>query len=351
MGSLSIHEQVSFHKEGTLEYSMRAKFGISLSNRAVLFDWASTDDLIKASKTAEDSGYFHGVWVGDNLLSKPRIEALTMLSAIASHTQRVKLGTICMASFPLRHPITMAIQWASLDVLSKGRTILAVCNGGSANDGVRFAKELEVMGVRSQERVGRLVEGVKILRKVWSEDQASYDGKYYQFSDVEVLPKPVQQPVPIYIAANPKAGQVDEAVVDRILHRVATLGDGWQTDGTPVETFRTRFSAIKKYAAQAGRDPSKFESCLHLMVNINDDADLAHEQAMTFLTTYYGAGYVSKEKANVWLACGPPELVIEKIQAYVDAGCTMPVLRFVSPDLEGQLQRCIEEVLPAFRNN
>ena len=85
--------------------AMQAKFGISLSNRAVLFDWATTDDLIAAARTAEDSGYFHSVWVGDNLLSKPRLESIVTLSAIAAHTSTVKLGTICLASFPLREPI------------------------------------------------------------------------------------------------------------------------------------------------------------------------------------------------------------------------------------------------------
>ena len=114
-----------------MPHNMRAKFGISLSNRAVLFDWATTDDLISAAKVAEASGYFHGVWVGDNLLSKPRLESIVTLSALAAHTSTVTLGTICLASFPLRDPILLAIQWASLDVLSGGRTILAVCNGAS----------------------------------------------------------------------------------------------------------------------------------------------------------------------------------------------------------------------------
>ena len=329
--------------------SMRAKFGVSLSTRAVLFDWGTMEDVIDAARTAEESGLFHGIWVGDNLLSKPRVEAIVTLSAIAARTERATLGTICLASFPLRHPILFALQWASLDVLSHGRTILSVCSGAPASFGPQFASELEAMGVQSAERVGRLVEGVKILRRLWSEDQVSYDGKYYQFNDVEALPKPVQQPMPVMIAANPKPGIVSEAIVDRILRRVATHADGWQTDATPVEVFHDRFAKIRNYAAKRGRDPSKLDSCLHLMVNINEDRDQAFREAENFLGSYYGAGAVSKERAELWLAYGPPEAVIEKIQAYIDAGCTMPVLRFVSPDLKGQLQRCIEEVLPAFR--
>ncbi len=332
-----------------MPHNMRAKFGISLSNRAVLFDWATTDDLISAAKVAEASGYFHGVWVGDNLLSKPRLESIVTLSALAAHTSTVTLGTICLASFPLRDPILLAIQWASLDVLSGGRTILAVCNGASEFDGPQFAHELEVMGVKSNQRVGRVIEGIRILRRLWSEEQVTHQGKYFQFDDVECLPKPVQKPMPILIAANPKPGQADDATVDRIMRRVAKYADGWQTDATPVETFRQRFQIIQEYAHQGGRDPSKFDSCLHLMVNINNDRDEAYKEAEVFLTSYYGAGAISRERAELWLAYGPPEAVIEKIQAYIDAGCTTPVLRFVSPDLSGQLQRCIEEVLPAFR--
>ena len=332
-----------------MPHDMRAKFGISLSNRAVLFDWATTNDLISAARVAEASGYFHGVWVGDNLLSKPRVESIVTLSALAAHTSTVTLGTICLASFPLRDPILLAIQWASLDVLSGGRTILAVCNGASELDGPQFAHELEVMGVKSNQRVGRVIEGIRILRRLWSEEQVTHQGKYFQFDDVECLPKPVQKPMPILIAANPKPGQADDATVDRIMRRVAKYADGWQTDATPVETFRQRFQIIQEYAHQGGRDPSKFDSCLPLMVNINNDRDEAYKEAEVFLTSYYGAGAISRERAELWLAYGPPEAVIEKIQAYIDAGCTTPVLRFVSPDLSGQLQRCIEEVLPAFR--
>jgi alkanesulfonate monooxygenase SsuD/methylene tetrahydromethanopterin reductase-like flavin-dependent oxidoreductase (luciferase family) len=332
-----------------MSYAMRAKFGLSLSNRAVLFAWATPDDLLATAQMAEASGYFHGVWVGDNLLSKPRLEALVTLSAIAARTQHVKLGTICLASFPLRDPILLAIQWASLDVLSHGRTILAVCNGGGWRDGPQFTHELAVMGVKSQERVGRLLEGMVILRRLWSEARVTHNGKYYQFADVELLPKPLQQPVPIFIAINPKEERASAAVIERILRRVATHADGWQTDATPVETFRQRFDTIRTYAAQQGRDPSQLESCLHLMVNIHHDREQAFREATTFLASYYGAGTVSRERAELWLAYGPPEAVIAKVQAYIDAGCTMPVLRFVSPHLKEQFQRCVEEVLPAFR--
>src|SRR5262245_39229270 len=138
---------------------MHAKFGLSLSTRAMLFGWATFDDLLNAAATAEASGYFDGIWVGDNLLSKPRAEAIVTLSAIAARTEQVRLGTICLASLPLRDPILLALQWASLDVLSHGRTVVAACIGGGVEEGQRFAYETEVMGVKFVRLVGRFGAG------------------------------------------------------------------------------------------------------------------------------------------------------------------------------------------------
>ncbi len=333
----------------TTPVAMKAKFGLSLSTRAVLFDWGTLDDLLDMAGIAEESGCFDGVWVGDNLLSKPRIEAIVTLSAMAARTRKVRLGTVCLASFPMRDPILFALQWASLDVLSKGRTILAVCNGGSMHDGPQFAHELEVMGVRSGERPGRVVEGIAILRRLWGDGPVSHAGRFHQFSEVDLQPKPIQSPMPIHLAVNPKGDEVDGRTMERILRRVAAHADGWQTDGTPAETFRTRFDRIRDYAAELGRDTAAFDGSLHMMVNIEEDRDRAFEEATTFLTSYYGAGHISRDRAETWLAYGSPQQVVDKIAAYIEAGCTMPILRFVSARPREQLQRCIEEVLPAFR--
>ena len=189
--------------------NMMAKFGLSLSTRAILFDWGTLDDLMDMAELAEESGCFHGVWVGDNFLSKPRVEALVTLSALATRTERVKLGTICLASFPMREPILFALQWASLDILSKGRTLLTVCNGGTDRFGPQYAHELRTMGITSRERVGRVVEGISVLRQLWGEGPATHTGKYHQFTDVDLQPKPIQTPMPIHLAVNPPAAEVD----------------------------------------------------------------------------------------------------------------------------------------------
>lgn len=324
------------------------RFGLSLPNRAVLFG-TPVESLLKTAQQADETGLFDSVWVGDNLLSKPRLEAIVTLAAIAARTQRVKLGTICFASFPTRHPITLAIQWASLDLISEGRALLAVCIGGAASLGPQFAAELKAMGIKSTERVGRLEEGIELLRRFWSEESVTHEGTYYRFNKVNVLPKSVQQPMPILIAVNPRLN-ADPAVEERALRRVARLANGWQTDLTPVDVFRSRWQRVQSYAQEYGRADEMQQSMLHLMVNINDDAQAARQEAVDFFSHYYGLGVVDDAMVEQWLAYGPPEAVIEKISRYVEVGCTCPVLRFVAQDQLGQLERCASDVIPAFRD-
>src|SRR5207244_9435449 len=107
-----------------------------------------------------------------SLIHKPRLDSIVMLSAVATRTQKIRLGVICMASFPVRHPVLLAIQWASLDQLSKGRTILGVCIGGG-HEG-----EMRAFGVQKNERIGRMTEGIKLIREIWSNDEDNHAGKY-----------------------------------------------------------------------------------------------------------------------------------------------------------------------------
>ena len=242
------------------------RFGLSLPNRAVLFGMP-VGFLLEAAEIADKSAYFDSVWVGDNFLSKPRLEAIVLLSAVAARTTHVKLGPVCLASFPLRHPLPLALQWASLDVLSGGRTTMAVCNGGAASAGPLFATELRAMGVKSTERVDRVEEGIELLRRFWGPDPVTFHSQFYHFENVQLLPKPVQSHIPITIAVNP-ANDADPALVERALRRVARLADGWQTDGTPPQLFRERWAQVREYAAEYGRQEAVTDAQLHLMVNI-----------------------------------------------------------------------------------
>ena len=323
------------------------RFGLSLPNRAVLFGFP-VETLVDVAERADASDYFDSLWVGDNFLSKPRLEAVTFLSLLAGRTKRLKLGTVCLASFPLRHPIAFAIQWASLDVLSQGRTILVVCNGGAAKDGPVFAAELAAFGVASNERMGRLEEGIEILRRLFGPGPASFHGTYYQFDDVLLAPKPIQARVPIGIANNP-VEEVDPTVEEKVLRRIARLADSWQMDAVKPAVFQRRWARVQEYAAEYGRVGQVDDAQLHLMVNINDDREVAYAQSAEFFDRYYGPGSVKREFIADWLAYGSPADIIEKIQSFTDAGMTTIILRFTSPAQREQLERCITEVLPHIR--
>ena len=111
------------------------RFGVNLNNREPLIAPDYTlSDLLSLAERAEALG-FDSVWVGDSLFSKPRWEPITLLSAISQRTSRVKLGTACMVS-GTRHPLYLALEWATLDQLSAGRTILGT-GMGNPEEGVR----------------------------------------------------------------------------------------------------------------------------------------------------------------------------------------------------------------------
>jgi alkanesulfonate monooxygenase SsuD/methylene tetrahydromethanopterin reductase-like flavin-dependent oxidoreductase (luciferase family) len=323
--------------------NLPVKWGLSLPNRGALFGLAEIDELIECAAVAEQSGVFESVWVGDSLIHKPRLEAITMLAALATHTKKVRLGTICMASFPVRHPVLLAIQWASLDQISKGRSLLGVCIGG-AHEG-----ELRAFNVKREERVGRMKEGIELLRAIWSDEEVHHRGKYYTLEDYNIVPKPVQKPPPIWIAVSPEREQVGDKIVDQAMRRVGTLADGYITMGVTAAEFAKRWSVIEQAAGEAGKDLSNFECAIHGMVNINDDGQTAYGEAKNYFNHYYGPSYPPESLIKVWLAHGPPKDCARLIQEWIDMGITTPVLRFTSKDQLKQVQRFIGEVLPLLR--
>src|SRR5437867_9370582 len=167
----------------------KTSFGLTLSNRALVTRGTRPKELIDMAVQAEAHSAIDAVWVGDSIISKPRLECIPLLGAIAARTSRLKLGVACMATIAQRNPVLLALQWASLDVLSEGRTWLAACMGYPGKQHPMAAKELETMGVESKERPERLEEMIEALRVLWSDEHRSFHGKYYSFDDVNLLPK------------------------------------------------------------------------------------------------------------------------------------------------------------------
>ena len=145
------------------------RFGVNLNNREPLIAPDYTlSDLLSLAERAESLG-FDSVWVGDSLFSKPRWEPITLLSAISQRTSRVKLGTACMVS-GTRDPLYLALEWATLDQLSNGRTILGT-GMGNPEDGVR--REYAAVGLDFEQRARIFEEGLAVLRELWTTGETS----------------------------------------------------------------------------------------------------------------------------------------------------------------------------------
>jgi alkanesulfonate monooxygenase SsuD/methylene tetrahydromethanopterin reductase-like flavin-dependent oxidoreductase (luciferase family) len=329
-----------------------SSFGLILANRAVVLGAIPARDLLELARQAEASGAFDAVWVGDSLLAKPRLEAVTLLSALAAVTTRVRLGVGCLSTFVHRHPVLFAHQWASLDVLSGGRTWLAVCLGGPDAQSPAQALEHRAMGVGSGERVARLEEGIAILRLLFRGEPASHQGRFYRFEGVRIEPRPVQQPCPIWIASNPtgltwKGGaSAPNEAVERGFRRVARYADGWMTNKVSPAQFRDQWARIRAMAGEEGRDPARLGSALYHNVNINEDRAAALAESKGFLDAYYTSKF-SPGFVEAWTVGGSPEQCIRDLRGYADAGIGHVALRLASWDQRGQLKRFLAEVAPA----
>ena len=332
---------------------MAHSFGLILANRAVVLGAIKARALLDLTVEAERAGVFDAVWVGDSLLAKPRLESVTLLSALAGVTARVRLGVGCLATFVHRHPVLFGQQWASLDVLSSGRAWLVVCLGGPSDANAAQAAEHAVMGVRSSERVARLEEGVVILKKLFHETPASHHGRFYSFDGVTLEPRPVQNPCPVWIASNPtgltwKGGaSASQAAVERAYRRVARFADGWMTNKLSPAEFRVEFARVRAMAREEGRDPATLGSALYHNINVNEDRAKALEESKAFLDAYYTAKF-TPEFVEQWTVAGTPRKCAADLQAYFDAGVGHMALRLSSWDQPGQLERFLGEVLPAF---
>jgi alkanesulfonate monooxygenase SsuD/methylene tetrahydromethanopterin reductase-like flavin-dependent oxidoreductase (luciferase family) len=330
-----------------------SSFGLILANRAVVLGKVTVRDLIDLAVEGERSGVFDTVWVGDSLLAKPRLESVTLLSALAGATARMRLGVGCMATFVHRHPVLLAHQWASLDVLSNGRAWLAVCLGGPDEASAAQALEHAAMSIRAAERVGRLEEGIAVLRKLFQSDKVSHEGRFYQFEGVTVLPHPVQDPCPIWIASNPtgltwKGGaSAADSVVERSYRRVARLADGWMTNKLSPDEFTREWGRIAAMAREEGRDPARIGSALYHNININEDRQAALEESKAFLDAYYTSKF-NPSFVEGWTVAGSPKQCVSELQRYFEAGVGHMALRLSSWDQRGQLARFLAEVAPAF---
>jgi alkanesulfonate monooxygenase SsuD/methylene tetrahydromethanopterin reductase-like flavin-dependent oxidoreductase (luciferase family) len=317
------------------------KFGLTLPNRGVLFGVTTAEQMLEMAEIADRSAVFESVWVGDSLLGKPRMESIVLLAGVAARTTRLRLGPACMASFSLRDPVLLAYQWASLDLLAQGRTVLVACTGIVPQEGGRT--EGRLYGLANQDRVKRLIEWITLIKRLWTEENVTFTGEHYRCEGITIEPKPAARPrPPIWIANN---AQGDRSLIERTHRRVIKHADGWQTSIPFAEEVRWRLQDIRRKASDAGRDPATLPTSLYHNINVNEDRRAALEESKRFLDTYYTTDY-APSFVEAWTAAGSPEQCVEHLRVFEEMGIDEVELRCTGWDQFGQLRRVIEDVLP-----
>jgi alkanesulfonate monooxygenase SsuD/methylene tetrahydromethanopterin reductase-like flavin-dependent oxidoreductase (luciferase family) len=333
------------------------EFGVNLNNREPLIapDY-DLQMLLDLSEVVEEAG-FDSVWVGDSLFSKPRYEPISLLSAISQRTRRARLGTACMVS-STRNPLYLALEWATLDVISGGRTIFGT-GMGNPEEGVR--REFEALGLDYVNRGRLFEEGLAVLRALWTEGRADFHGRYLDydcvsfFSGTEMAPlMPIQTPPPIWVVSNPRlkgdaAPEVIERRLEAACRRIVEYGDGWMTccRAQRPEELVDQLGAIERYADEHGGDFSRLVISYQVTMNIGDSEEEARTAFDEYISKYYPELSQAMDLSN-WGPVGTPEQIADWIRTFADAGVDHFICRFGAIDQFGQVERFAKEVLPVF---
>jgi probable F420-dependent oxidoreductase len=313
--------------------------------------FSEPEALIRIAQHAEALGY-HSVWGNDHMTTQhyvraefptpPRFwEPLVTYAFLAAHTKKLKFGTGVLV-LPMRRDIVVtAKQIATLDHLSDGRVEIGVGIGA-------YREEFEALNPEGHVHRGEMVEeGVKALRLLFTQREASFDGKYYKFRDVELFPKPKQKHLPIYFGGNNQEH----------LRRTARYADGWIPAGMPAQKLRSMVNQLKNMTEAAGREFSDIQIAPQYVVHLGRDQETAvarfrqSQMASHFESlknsTLKGQASFHPEDINL---IGSVDTVVARAMSFREAGVTHFLGLFFAansvPELLDQMQMFAEEVRP-----
>src|SRR5919107_3277832 len=215
------------------------------------------EHIRKFAGRAETLGY-DSLWLQERIIGDFNIlEPVTLLSYVAAITTRLRLGTSVIL-LPLRNPIQLAKAYASLDTMSGGRAVLGVGLGGG-----HLGSHEEVFGYTREGRVTRFTEAVQIMKLLWTEPKASFQGRYWNFKDVSMEPKPVQKPhLPVIFGGHH----------ENALRRAVKYADGWMGAGSSSSASFIREAArIRNFLDEARRDPASFHFAKRVYLAVDND--------------------------------------------------------------------------------
>lgn len=310
------------------------QFGVALENFTPAAVEPSFDRVLAYAAQAEALG-FASAWAWDHILlgtrrAFPFLESLATLSAIAARTQRLQLG-IGVLVLPLRNPVILAKELATIDQMSKGRLVLGLAAGW-------YEREFQACGIPFAQRGRIFVRNLDIMRRLWTEDSVSGTMDGYIFNQAVMLPKPFRRPhPPLFIGG----------YVDRVLRRVAKHGDGWLTYFYTPETFRATWAKIRGFAEEQGRNPAELRNISQLPICVAASYEEADRRVKEFIGRYFDVAPWSESTPESAIR-GTAAQCAEQLAAHVDAGEEHIVL-IPSEYRTDQLEAIADDVLPRLR--
>jgi probable F420-dependent oxidoreductase len=299
------------------------KIGLAFVNPAPLTKPAY---VINFAKKCESMG-IHSLWIIDRV-AYDNLEPLTVLAAAAGVTEKIRLGTSVLLP-ALRHPTLLAKTVATLDFVSNGRVTLGVGFGSREND-------FSAVEVPYEGRGSRATEAIQLMKRIWTEENVTHNGKFFNVQNLTIGPKPVQNQIRIFTGGSAEIA----------LKRAGTWADGYICGSSAIPDFSSTWEKIAGYAHAAGRDPNNIEKAGLTFMAINDDKAKAVESVAAYVTRYYGR--LRGDVENTFLA-GSGAACAERIEAFFSRGLDALIIGVADPDPK-QLDLFAEQVLPRLQS-
>jgi len=334
---------------------MKVSIGLPTGMEGMMYPvpFIDQEQLVEVGVLAEKLG-FHSVWGNDHMTTQRYVredfetppnfwEVLITLSFVAAATTKLRVCTGVLVPAMRRDVVVLAKQMATLDHFSKGRLMVGMGVGA-------YREEFEALQPgRMVHRGNMLEESIQALRHLFNERVASWEGEYYQYQEVEMYPKPLQDPFPIYIGGNNI----------NAVRRAATFGQGWMGAAMPAEHLKQSVEKLYQFAESQGRDAHKIDIAPQLFACIDDTHEKARErfknsQMYKHLVSLSGTTLKDQVKAGVdfeaFNLIGSADEIIEKAEKFRQAGathlCGLLIPANSVQEFKDQMQRLSEEVLP-----
>ena len=282
----------------------------------------------------EELGY-DSAWTSEHIFFYfPTFDALTTLAAAAAVTSSIRLGTAVLL-LPLRPAALAAKEITSVDIISGGRLTLGIGVGGE------YPKEFQAVGVPVNQRGARADEAIRVLRKLWTENNVTFDGRFTKLDGVTLQPKSLQPGgPPLWIAGRSQAA----------VRRAGRLGDGYLPYLFSPERYRDSMAQVRQAAEEAGRDPAAIDSGLYQFICLADSYEEAKRIAAADLSRRYNQPFESI--VDRYVVMGTAEDCARRLADFAEAGARhfllVPITHSLG-DFMRHVERYAAEILPRLR--